>query len=169
MDEKATSSSRKGAMPVHSELRQPRKSSSSASWRSSCALTRLLQLYLERIAVHAAVVPVEDVGDVGLAHLLDGLARNDPERERLAAPPVELPRVCLGEHEVGRFERATVLEGLAFALLPEDFVDHAASTNTVRRTHAVSSREALRKPSRRSVSGPWPVTTHLSSSQSGSE
>src|SRR6266498_3793638 len=37
IDEKATSSSRKGAIPVHSELRQPRISSSSANSRIRCA------------------------------------------------------------------------------------------------------------------------------------
>src|SRR5918996_918410 len=42
MDEKATSSSRKGAIPVHSESRQPRTSSSSASSSSACVLTGLL-------------------------------------------------------------------------------------------------------------------------------
>src|SRR6188474_217389 len=104
MEEKATSSSRKGAMPVHSELRQPRTSSSSASWRSSCAFTRLLQLHLERVAVHPAVVAVEDICDVRVTNLLDGLARDDPERERLVAAPVELPRVGLGEDEIGCLE-----------------------------------------------------------------
>src|SRR5262245_25130626 len=146
MDENATSSSRKGAMPVHSEFRQPRTSSSSARASSSCALTSLLQLHLERVAVHAAVVPVEDVGDAGLAHLLDGLARDDPERERLAAPPVELACVGLGEHEVRSLERAAVLEGLTLPFLTEHFPDHAASASTARRTHAVSSRDAWRKP-----------------------
>src|SRR5215213_7148966 len=97
MDEKATSSSRKGAMPVHSELRQPRMSSSSARLRSSCAFTCLLELDLQRVAVHSAVVAVEDVGDVGLPNLVDGVARDDPERERLGAAAVELPCICLGE------------------------------------------------------------------------
>src|SRR5215213_7089276 len=104
MDEKATSSSRKGAMPVHSELRQPRMSSSSARLRSSCALTCLLELHLEGVAVHPAVVAVEDLGDVRLPNLLDGLARDDPECERLAAPAVELTRIGLGEDEIGRLE-----------------------------------------------------------------
>src|SRR4029079_8214645 len=67
MEEKATSSSRNGAMPVHSELRQPRMSSSSASLRSSCAFTCLLELHLERVAVHPAVVAIEDVSHVRLA------------------------------------------------------------------------------------------------------
>src|SRR6185503_21112438 len=167
MEEKATSSSRNGAIPVHSELRQPRTSSSSARVRSSCAFTRLLQLHLEGVPVDPAVVAVEDVGDVRVSHLFDCVARDDPERERLSAPAVELARVRFGEREVGSLERAAVLKGLAFSLLAKDFPDHAASARTARRTHAVSSREDRRNPSRRSVSGPCPVTTHLSSSQSG--
>src|ERR671930_1816824 len=123
MDENATSSSRKGAIPVHSELRQPRSSSSSASASSSCAFTRLLQLHLQGIAVDAAVVAVEDIGDVRLAHGVDLLARHDPERERLVPAAVELARVRLREGAVRRLERAGVLEGLALPLLPKHFPD----------------------------------------------
>src|SRR5512132_1001285 len=167
IDEKATSSSRNGAIPVHSELRQPRISSSSAISRS-CArsLTRLPQLLLERIAVDAVVVPLQLVDE--LVDLVHGLAWDDPERDRLAPPPELLPRVPLGELLVRRLDRAGVRERLALPFLPEDFVDHAASGSTTRRTHSVSSRVVRRSPSRSSVFGPWPVTTCLSSSQSGS-
>src|SRR5439155_2778122 len=172
MDEKATSSSRKGAMPVHSELRQPRTSSSSAMGRSRSArsgagtLTRLLQLHLERVAVHAAIARVEARREI--LDRLDRVARHDPHGLRLVAAPVEVARVHVGEALVGRLERAGVHEGLARALLSEDLEDQAASAGTTRRTQAVSSREVRRKPRRSSVFGPWPVTTLLSSSQSGS-
>src|SRR5262249_46242852 len=63
---------------------------------------------------------------------------------------------------------AGVLERLALPFLPEHFPDHAASASTALRTHSVSSRLSLRKPSRSAVFGPWPVTTVRSSSQSGS-
>src|SRR5215210_7040251 len=102
MDENATSSSSAGAMPVHSELRQPRTSSSSASSsrrsvRDCSAGTgaRLPELLLERVAVDAVVVPLELVHE--LIHLGDGGARHDPERRRLAAASVLLARVLLRE------------------------------------------------------------------------
>src|SRR5215207_1188984 len=131
-------------------------------------LTRLLQADLERVAVHAPVVAVEDVGDVGLAHFLHRVARDDPKSEGLVAAAVELACVRLCKGEVRRLQRSAVLEGLPFALLTEHFVNHAASARTADRTQAVSSRDQRRKPSRSSVFGPWPVTTCLSSSQSGS-
>src|SRR5262245_23607145 len=167
IDEKATSSSRNGAIPVHSELRQPRISSSSAISRScSRPLTRLPQLLLERIAVDAVVIPLQLVDElVDFVHSLSG---HDPQRDRLAAPPVLLARVPLREFLVRRLDRAGVRERLALALLPKDLVDHAASGRTTRRTHSVSSRVVRRSPSRSSVLGPCPVTTCLSSSQSGS-
>src|SRR5437867_13340285 len=126
MDEKATSSSRKGAIPVHSESRQPRISSSSAisSSRCVCSRTCLLQLLLQRVAVHAVVVAVELVDE--FLDLEDRLARNDPERLGFAAAAVELLCVGFGEGAVRRVERAGVLERLAFALLPENLVDHQA-------------------------------------------
>src|SRR5919204_5444514 len=84
MDEKATSSSRNGAIPVHSEFRQPRMNSSSASSSSCCAssLTCLFQLRLQRVPVHAVIVALELVDE--LVHLGDGVAPDDPERDRLA-------------------------------------------------------------------------------------
>src|SRR5918996_845116 len=87
IDEKATSSSRNGAIPVHSESRQPRISSSSASSISS-SLTGLLQLLLERIAVDAVVVPLQLVHEV--ADFQDRVARHHPERVGLRAAAVEL-------------------------------------------------------------------------------
>src|SRR5918994_5981868 len=165
IDEKATSSSRKGAIPVHSESRHPRTSSSSASSRSS-SFTGKLQLLLQRVAVDAVVVALELVDEVVDGE--DGVAGDDPERLRLGAPPVELTGVLLGEAAVGSLQRACVRERLALPLLPEDLPDHAASASTTRRTHSVSSRVVRRKPNRSSVIGPCPVTTHLSSSQSGS-
>src|SRR5512132_4050700 len=91
IDEKATSSSRNGAIPVHSELRQPRISSSSAIGSSSSAraFTGLLQLFFERVAVDAVVVPLQLVDEV--VDLVHRLPRDDPERDRLASPPELLP------------------------------------------------------------------------------
>src|SRR5215211_1800075 len=92
-------------------------------------LTCLLQLLLERIAVHPVVVSVQLVDEV-----LDGqdrLARHHPERLRLAAAPVLLAGVPLGEAFVRRLDRAGVLERLALPFLAEDFPDHAASLPTV--------------------------------------
>src|ERR671931_528008 len=103
IDEKATSSSRNGAMPVHSESRQPKMSSSSAISSSACAFTRLLQLLLQRIPVDAVVVAVQLVDEV--LDLVHGLARDDPERRRLAAPAELLARVPVGEALVGRLDR----------------------------------------------------------------
>jgi len=59
------------------------------------------------------VVAVELVDEV--LDLDDRLARNDPERLRLAAPPVELLRIRLGEVLVRSLERAGVLERLPLA------------------------------------------------------
>src|SRR5207248_5015623 len=117
IDENATSSSRSGAIPVHSESRQPIRSSSSASpRRCSCLLsrrtgeagtsllcdsveptsfTRLLQAGLDRVAVDAAVLEVELVRPV--RHRVNRLARREPERDRLAAAAVLLPCPRLGE------------------------------------------------------------------------
>ena len=135
---------------------------------SRCArsLTRLLQLGLDRVPVDAVVVPLELVRELG--HRRDRVARDDPERDRLAAAAVLLARVHVREGRVGREHRARVLEGLALPLLSEDLVDHAARASMTSRIHAVSARVVRRKPSRSSVFGPWPVTTCLSSSQSGS-
>src|SRR4029453_9656157 len=117
MDEKATSSSRKGAMPAHSEFRQPRISSSSAIGRSSCsrALTCLLELLLEGIAVDPVVVPLQLVHE--LVDLVHGRARHDPERDRFASPAELLARVPLPVLVVRRLDGARMREGLPFALL----------------------------------------------------
>src|SRR5690242_12749269 len=97
-------------MPVHSESRHPRTSSSSAIASRSCArsLTRLLQLFLQGVAVHAVVIAIELVDEV--LDRVQRLARRDPERRRLAAAPVLLARVRLCELLVGRLDRAGVLE-----------------------------------------------------------
>src|SRR5215207_215194 len=87
-------------------------------------LTRLLQLDLQRVAVHAAVIAIEHVSHVRVENLLDGLTRDDPERERLVATSVQLARVRLGESEVRRLERASVLERRTLPLLPKNFPDH---------------------------------------------
>src|ERR687887_1051945 len=131
IDEKATSSSRSGAIPVHSESRQPRTSSSSAiasNERMSCSFTGLLQLLFQRVAVDSVVVPVQLVDE--LVDLDDRLARDDPERSRLAAAAVLLARVHVGELAVGCLHGPRVLQRLAFPLLPEDLVNHAASAST---------------------------------------
>src|SRR5580765_3465023 len=130
MEENATSSSSIGAMPVHSDSRQPRKSSSSAIARScSCALTCLLQTCLDRVAVDAAVLEVELVSPV--LDVTDLVARYEPERDRLAAAAVLLACPGLREVRVGRDDRAGVLERLALPLAPEHLpLVHAASTTS---------------------------------------
>src|SRR5262249_14065725 len=102
IDENATSSSSNGAIPVHSELRQPRISSSSAISSSACAFTSLPQLLLQRIAVDAVVVPLQLVDE--LVDLVHGLPRDDPQCDRLSAPPVLLAGVPLGELLVRRLD-----------------------------------------------------------------
>src|SRR3954453_4825704 len=168
IEEKATSSSSIGAIPVHSESRQPRTSSSSASPSSACSLTRLLQAGLDRVAVDAAVLEVELVGPV--LDVADRVARDEPERDRLTAPAGLLARPPLREVRIGGHDRPRELERLAAALLAKDLPDgvlaHAARTAS--RTHCSWSRKRRRNASRSSVFGPWPVTTCFSSSQSAS-
>src|SRR6185437_8521434 len=175
IDEKATSSSSVGAMPVHSESRQPTISSSSANPssrsvldESAGALTCLLQPSLDRVAVDAAVLEVELVGPVG--DLVDRRARYEPEALALAAAAELLARPGIGEGRIGRLDRPRVRERLSLPLLAEDLVDHAASRwfRTVSRTHFSWSRKRRRNASRSCERGPWPVTTAFSSSQSGS-
>src|SRR4051794_5786845 len=106
-------------MPVHSELRQPRISSSSAIASNTSArdppcnrlllgcsglgsLTRLLQLLLEWVAVDAVVVPLELVDE--LVDLVHGRPRDEPERYRLAATAELLARVPLRVLVVGRLD-----------------------------------------------------------------
>ncbi len=100
------------------------------------------------------------------------VAGDDPQRRRLAAAAVLLVRVGAREPLVGRDHRAGVLERLPLALLPEDLVDRhvrRAPASTTDRTHSVSWRDERGGSSSRSaVSGPCPVTTARSSSQSGS-
>src|SRR5262249_8778542 len=154
-------------MPVHSESRQPRTSSSSARPSSTCSFTCLLQACLDRVAVDAAVLEVELVRPV--LDVADRVARDEPERDRLAAPAVLLACPGLREVRIGRDDRAGVLERGAAALLAEDLPDrilHAARTAS--RPHRSCPRKPRRNASRSSVLGPWPVTTCLSSSQSGS-
>src|SRR5438309_2514717 len=161
MEEKATSSSSSGAIPVHSESRQPTTSSSSASPSSTCSLTSLLKAGLDRVAVDAAVLEVELVGPV--LDVADRVARDQPERNRLAAPAVLLASPGLGEVRVGRDDRAGVLEGCAALLLAEDLPNRLAHAARASRTHCSCSRKPRRKASRSSVFGPCPVTTCLSS------
>src|SRR5581483_7348378 len=123
IDEKATSSSSVGAIPVHSESRQPITSSSSASSSRIRArsFTSLLQPHLERVAVDAAVLEVELVREV--VHLVHRLARHEPERLRLAAPAELLARPCLGERRVRRLDGPCVCERLPLPLLPKNLPD----------------------------------------------
>src|SRR5438309_4348289 len=163
IDENATSSSSRGAIPVHSESRQPITSSSSARLNRR-SFTRLLQAGLDRVPVDTAVLEVELVRP--LRHRMNRLARREPERDRLAAPAVLLARPRLCELRVGRLHRARVLERLALAILAEDLPDHA--TSKASRTHCSCSTNRRRKARRSAVRGPCPVTTLFSSSQSGS-
>src|SRR5690348_6233267 len=128
-------------MPVHSEFRQPSRSSSSASSSRSCArsFTRLLEPFLDRVAVDAAVLEVELVHELG--ELVDRLARHEPERLGLTPAAVLLARVDLCELPVGRRDRAGVLHGRALTFAAKDLVDHAASASTVRETQSTSARE----------------------------
>src|SRR6476619_1850775 len=158
-------------MPVHSEFRQPRISSSSASARSSCtrSFTCLLQPLLDRVAVDPAVLEIELVDEV--LDLVDRLPRHEPERRRLATAAVLLARVDLCEASVGRDDRASVLHRRAGPLAPEHLEDHrahAASASTVRETQSISARESLRNAIRSADAGPFPETTAISFPQSGS-
>src|SRR5207248_10141828 len=164
IEEKATSSSSIGAMPVHSESRQPMTSSSSARPSSARSFTSLLQTGLDRIAVDAAVLEAELVGPV--FDVADRVSRDEPQRDRLGSAAVLLASPHLGEVRIGRDDRSGVLERLAASFLAEDLVDHAARTAS--RTHCSCSRKRRRKARRSSVFGPCPVTTCLSSAQSGS-
>src|SRR5262245_12968428 len=169
-------------MPVHSEFRQPRISSSSAiaSRRSVRSLiggarghvqcprsfTRLGKARLDRIAVDSPVLHLELVGE--LVDLVDRVSWDQPERDRLLSAGVLLSCVDLGEGFVWRRHGACVLERLPLSLLPEDLEDHAASASTTRSTQATSSRARRRNASRSADAGPCPVTTARSFSQSGS-
>src|SRR5512132_915648 len=104
-----------------------------------------------------------------VADLAGGCARHEPEGLRLLPPPLLLTCVGLSEGVVGSGDRTRMLKRLALPLLPEDLVDHAASARTACRTQASWSRKRRRKASRSWLFGPCPVTTCLSSSQSGSE
>src|SRR5581483_11825919 len=106
-----------------------------------------------------------------LVDLVNRLARHEPQGRRLAAPAVLLARPRLRERRVRRRDRARVLERLAAPRLPEHLEDglvgHAAAS-TESRTQRSCSMKRRRSSSRSSVFGPCPVTTCLSSSQSGS-
>src|SRR5436190_393984 len=134
-------------MPVHSESRQPTTSSSSASSSRSRArsFTCLLQPYLEGVAVDTPVPEVELVGEV--VHLVHRLARNEPQRLRLAAPPELLARPRFRERGVGRVHRAGVLERLPLLLLAKDLEDHAAAPSG-RRSRLASQTDARAEPAR---------------------
>src|SRR5690242_6959778 len=108
-------------MPVHSDSRQPRTSSSSARPSSACSFTSLLQPCLDRIAVDAAVLEVELVRPV--LDVADRVARNEPERDRLAPAAVLLARPGFSEVGVRRHDRARVLERCAALLLAKDLPD----------------------------------------------
>src|SRR5581483_1329537 len=102
-------------MPVHSESRQPRTSSSSARPSSACSFTRLLQACLDRVAVDPAVFEVELVGPV--LDVADRVAGDEPECDGLAPPAVLLARPRLREVRVGGDHPAGVLERRAALLL----------------------------------------------------
>src|SRR5689334_2672491 len=131
IEENATSSSSVGAIPVHSESRQPRISSSSAISSSSGArsLTCLLQPCLDRVAVDAPILQVELVRP--LRDAVDGVARHEPERLRLPTPAVLLARPRVGERGVRRLHRPRVRERLPALLLTKDLEDHLRSQDSV--------------------------------------
>src|SRR4029078_10945415 len=84
---------------------------------------------------------------------------------------VLLPRVALCEPSVGRDDRPRMLHRRACPLAPEHLEDqraHAASASTARETQSISARESLRNPIRSADAGPFPETTAISFSQSGS-
>src|SRR6266545_1466156 len=117
---RAVAAARASAKPTHS-------SNSKSSIIRSCArsLTCLLQLRFQGIAVDAVVRLVQLVREV--VHLVDGVARDDPQRLRLLPSPVLLARERLRERRVRRLHGAGVREGRAALLLTEDLEDHAAS------------------------------------------
>jgi len=67
------------------------------------------------------VVLLELVREV--VDFVNGLAGDDPQSGRLAAPAVLLASVGLGELFVRSLDGARVCEGLPLALLTEDLVD----------------------------------------------
>src|SRR5579864_7740005 len=139
--------------------------SSSSARPSRSSFTGLLQPRLDRVAVDAPVLEIELVRPV--VDDVHRIARDEPERNRLAAASVLLARPCLRELRVGRLNRPAVLERLPLAILAKDLPDHQAA-NTTSRTHCSCSMKRARNASRSAVRGPCPVTTCLSSSQSGS-
>src|SRR5919204_6317033 len=132
MDENATSSSRAGAIPVHSELRQPRTSSSSAISRSSRSrsFTRFPQLRLQRVAVDSVVVAAQLVDEV--LDLRDCLPRNNPQRGRLAPATVLLVGVRARKADVRCRDRARMLERLSLPLPAKDLEDHATNARSAK-------------------------------------
>src|SRR6266545_1469567 len=110
----------------------PTGASVRSTFAISCALsserrsfTCLLQARLQRVAVDTPVLEVELVGEI--VHLVQRVARHEPECLGLAAPPVLFARPRLGEAGVRCLQRPRVRERLALLLLAEDFPDHAAS------------------------------------------
>ena len=144
-------------MPVHSESRQPRISSSSAISRSSCArsLTCLLQLLLQRVAVDAVVVAfssstkssISRIASRGTTHS----ATDSPRR------PYCSRAYASANSRSGASTEPGVRERLPLPLLAEDLEDHAAS-----REHDVGaptpscSRERRRSSSRSGGRRPVP-------------
>src|SRR3712207_8735995 len=77
------------------------------------------------------------------SHLVDRVARDDPQRVRLLPSSVLLSRPRLGERRVRRDDRACVRERLALALLPEDLEDHLRGFRSEEHTSELQSRQYL--------------------------
>src|SRR3954462_6555126 len=135
IDENATSSSSIGAIPVHSESRQPSTSSSSAR-PSRSSFTCFLQSRLDRVAVDAPVLEVELVRPV-----VDDVycsAGHEPQRNGLPAAAVLLARPRFCELRIWCHDRAGMPERLPAPVLPKDFP--LVHVSTLSRTHFSWSR-----------------------------
>ena len=144
IDENATSSSSIGAIPVHSESRQPMTSSSSAR-PSSSSFTRLLQARLDRVAVDAPVLQVELVGPVARRRAPRRAARatTRPTRRggRTARAPTP-PRTPRPARRPSPRARTAALRGRAGRS------PRSSAASTASRTHCSCSRKrrAEREP-----------------------
>src|SRR5579864_978105 len=99
--------------------------SSSSARPSRSSFTGLLQPRLDRVAVDAPVLEIELVRP--FVDDVHRVARDEPERNRLAAAAVLLSRPHLRELRVGRLNRPAVLERLPLAVLAKDLPDHPRS------------------------------------------
>ena len=162
----SSSTARSPSTPIRASRGRARRRRSREAAARARSFTRLLQLRLERVAVHPVVVAAELVDEV--LDLEDRVARDDPERSRLAAAAVLLVRVASRERLVRRDHRARVLR-TAGPCAPAGRPPRSRRLREHRLAHPRGLlARARRNSSRSAVFGPCPVTTARSSSQSGS-